>query len=92
MVELLLTAPSLCILRQLDWQIDEDCTTQPWFHLGAKKSLPGVEQRVATAARSNHNESTFYVRFLIVYMHVKGVTEWQILENHGVGYHRILVT
>ena len=27
MVELLLTAPSLSILSQLDWQNDEDCTT-----------------------------------------------------------------
>lgn len=36
MVELLLTAPSLSILSQLDWQIDEVCTTQPHLYLGAK--------------------------------------------------------
>lgn len=40
MVELLLTAPSLSILSLLDWQIDEVCTTQPQFYLGAKKDYP----------------------------------------------------
>lgn len=36
MIEVLLTAPSLSIFSQLDWQIDEVCTSQPQFHLGAK--------------------------------------------------------
>lgn len=36
MLEVLLTAPSLSILSQLDWQIAEVCTSQPQFHLGAK--------------------------------------------------------
>lgn len=51
MLELLLTAPSLSILSQLDWQIDEVCTTEPQIHPGAKSHY--LEQNNKQQLRSD---------------------------------------